>query len=87
MIWKSNRLCIAVAATLFCATSALAQENNGTPEQRAACMSDAFRLCSSYIPDATMIESCLRQNKSALSNACRSVFEQGTGPVAGRNRD
>jgi hypothetical protein len=76
MIWESNRLLIAAAATLLCATSAVPQENQGTPEQRAACTSDAFRLCSSYIPDATKVETCLRQNKSSLSNACRSVFDQ-----------
>jgi hypothetical protein len=83
MISKSNRLLIAAAATCLCATSAFAQENYG----RAACTSDAFKLCSSNIPDATKVESCLRQNKSGLSNACRSVFEQGTGPVASKSRD
>ena len=87
MISKFNRLLIAVAAAFLCATSAFAQENQGTPELRAACTSDAFRHCSSYIPDATKVETCLRQNKSGLSNACRPVFEQGTGPVASKSRD
>ena len=87
MISKSNRLSVVAATTFLCATSAFAQENHGTPEQRAACTSDAFRLCSSYIPDATKVETCLRQNKSDLSNACRSVFEQGAGPVASKSRD
>ncbi len=84
MISKTRRPCIAVVAALLCATSAFAQENRGSPEQRAACTSDAFRLCSSYIPDATKVEYCLRQNKSDLSGACRSVFEQSAGPVASR---
>jgi hypothetical protein len=87
MIWKSNCLSIAAAATFLCATSAFAQENYGAPEQRAACASDAFRLCSSYIPDATKVETCLRQNKSGLSNACRSIFEQRTSSVACKSRD
>jgi len=65
-------------------TSAFAQENHGTPEQRAACAPDAFRLCAGYIPDPTRVEYCLRQNKSDLSDACRSVFEQSAGPVASR---
>lgn len=86
MIWKSKCLLIAAAATCVCVTSAFPQENYGTPEQRAACASDAFKLCSSYIPDATKVESCLRQNKSGLSDACQSVFEQSTRPVASRNR-
>ena len=84
MISKTRRPCIAVVAALLCATPASAQENRGTPEQRAACAPDAFRLCAGYIPDPTRVEYCLRQNKSDLSDACRSVFEQSAGPVASR---
>ena len=84
MISKSNWLSIAAAATFLCATSAFAQDNRGTPEQRAACAPDAFRLCVGYIPDPTRVEHCLRQNKSDLSDACRSVFDQSAGPVASR---
>jgi hypothetical protein len=46
MISKSNCLSIAAAATFLCATNAFAQENHGTPEQRAACAPDAFMLCA-----------------------------------------
>ncbi len=84
MISKTRRPCIAVVAALLCATTASAQENHGTPEQRAACAPDAFRLCAGYITDPTRVEHCLRQNKSDLSDACRSVFEQSAGPVASR---
>ena len=73
---------IEVLALLLCATTASAQDNRGTPEQRAACAPDAFRLCGSYIPDPARVEQCLRQNRSDLSDACRSVFEQSAGPVA-----
>ena len=66
---------------LFANGTVFAQENRGTPEQRAACAPDAFRLCASYIPDATNVEACLRQRKSDLSGACRAVFEQAA-PVA-----
>jgi hypothetical protein len=86
MISKSNCLSFVAAATLLCATTASAQENRGTPEQRAACAPDAFRLCAGYIPDPTGVERCLRQNKSDLSDACRSVFDQGAGPVASRSK-
>ncbi len=67
---------IVLTAACICNTVALAQENRGTPEQRAACTPDAFRLCSDYIPDASKVESCLRHRKLDLSSACRSVFEQ-----------
>ena len=41
---------IAVLAVLLCVTAASAQDNRGTPEQRAACAPDAFRLCAGYFP-------------------------------------
>ncbi len=84
MISKFDGRSIAVLAVLFCATAAFAQENRGTPEQGAACAPDAFRFCSTYIPDPTGVEQCLRQNKSGLSEACRTVFEQSADPVTGR---
>jgi hypothetical protein len=79
MISKLRHSSIEVLTALLCATAASAQENRGTPEQRVACAPDAFRLCSSYIPDPARVEDCLRQNAAALNEACRSVFEQGTG--------
>ncbi len=86
MISKTRRPCIAALAMMLCATTASAQENRGTPEQRAACTPDAFRLCSSFIPDPASVEQCLRQNKSDLSDACRSVFEQSASPVVSRSK-
>jgi hypothetical protein len=82
MISKTTRPCIEVLAALLCATTASAQDNRGTPEQRAACTPDALRLCGSYIPDPTRVDQCLRQKISGLSGACRSVFEPCTGAVA-----
>jgi hypothetical protein len=81
MISKTRRP-IRALVVLLCATTASAQENRGTPEQRAACAPDAFRLCVGYIPNPASVEQCLRQNESDLSDACRSVFEQSAGPVA-----
>src|SRR6476620_9809703 len=77
------RLPIQALAVLLCATTASAQENRGTPEQRAACAPDAFR--SALVPDPTSVEQCLRRNESSLSDACRLVFEQSAGPVASRS--
>lgn len=62
--------------------AAFAQEDRGTPEQRAACAPDAFRLCISYIPDPIQVESCLRQRKADLSEACRLVFDHGSSTAA-----
>ena len=79
MISKTARPCTAMVAALLYATTVSAQENRGTAEQRVACAPDAFRLCRNYIPHPAMVESCLRQKKSDLSDACRSVFEQSAG--------
>ena len=79
------RLPIQALVVLLCATPAFAQENRGTPAQRAACAPDAFRLCVGYIPYPASVEQCLRQNEFSLSDACRSVFEQSAGPEATRS--
>ena len=76
-------LVVALAA-LFGNGAALAQENRGTPEQRAACAPDAFRLCVSYIPDATNVEACLRQRTADLSAACRDVFDHAAAATSAR---
>ena len=75
-----------LASVLLSSTLGVAQDYRGTAEQRASCMPDAFRLCASYIPDASRVEMCLRQQKSELSQACRSVFEHDDGSVASRIR-
>jgi len=51
---------VVMLAALFGNGTAIAQENRGTAEQRAACAPD---------------EACLRQRKSDLSDACRAVFD------------
>jgi len=62
--------------TLFASGAANAR---GTPEQRRACTPDAYRLCAGEIPNVRAITACLRRNRANLSDACRSVFDQGGG--------
>lgn len=38
---------------------------------QSACVDDAFRLCSAYIPNQSRVKSCLTRNKSKVSVACR----------------
>ena len=86
MIYRTGRAFIKVLVVLLCATTASAQENHGTPEQRAACAPDAFRFCSSYIPDPARVENCLRQRMADLSESCRSVFQQGAEEAMSESR-
>jgi hypothetical protein len=65
----------AVLATLLASSSAgFAQ---GTSEQRAACMGDAFRLCSAEIPNVGKITACMKSNYSKLSPRCQAQFAKG----------
>jgi hypothetical protein len=45
-----------------------------TPEEEQACSGDAFRLCSSEIPDVDRVTVCMVRNKSQLSPGCRAFF-------------
>jgi hypothetical protein len=66
---------LTMAAMLVTGSSALAQENRGTEEQRIACTPDVLRLCSWEIPNVDRIVACLRREKSQLSAGCRQVLK------------
>jgi hypothetical protein len=48
--------------------------SQGTLEQRIACTPDVLRLCSTFIPSADEITTCLREKSAELSDACRTAF-------------
>ncbi|WP_246741654.1 hypothetical protein [Bradyrhizobium aeschynomenes] len=45
-----------------------------TAEQEQACTSDAFRLCSSDIPNVDRVTACMVRRKAELSPPCRAQF-------------
>ena len=45
-----------------------------TAEQEQACTGDAFRLCSSEIPNVDRVTACMVAKKSQLSPPCRAQF-------------
>lgn len=55
-----------------------------TPEQEQACTGDAFRLCSSDIPDVSRVTACMVRNKSQLSPACGAHFRPDPEEAAAR---
>ncbi|MGY2052092.1 hypothetical protein [Methylobacterium sp. JK268] len=67
---------VAVVALLLTGPPAFAQ---GTAQQRAACTSDAWRLCASAIPNVGAITACLRRESANLSPACRTVMNEAQG--------
>ena len=55
-----------------------------TQEEQAACQPDAFRLCSSEIPDVDRVTACMVAKKSQLSPQCRAFFRSDPEPSAAR---
>lgn len=49
-------------------------QTQGTPDERAACAPDVFRLCRADVPNVQKITDCMERQKELLSTACRLVF-------------
>ena len=45
-------------------------------EAQQMCTGDAFRLCSSEIPNIPKITACMFKNRSSLSAGCRTVMDR-----------
>ena len=45
-------------------------------EAQQMCTGDAFRLCSSEIPNVPKITACMMKNRSSLSAGCRTVMDR-----------
>jgi hypothetical protein len=56
-----------------------------TMDEQQACSGDAFRLCSSEIPDVDRITACMVQNRDQLSPACRAFFKNSETDAARRD--
>jgi hypothetical protein len=57
-----------------------------TAEAQQMCTGDAFRLCSSEIPNVPRITACMMKHRADLSPGCRAVMDKdlakGSGKVA-----
>ena len=67
---------VAIVAAL--SGPAMAQ-SGPTPQEQAACRSDAMKLCASFVGRPPEMNACLRSNKDKLSEACRKVVESRGG--------
>jgi hypothetical protein len=45
-------------------------------EAQQMCTGDAFRLCSSEIPDIPKITACMYKHRAQLSTGCRTVMDR-----------
>ncbi len=65
-------LAIAVSFSALSATSSFAFSS----EAQAMCTNDAFRLCSSEIPNVSKITTCMLKHRAELSAGCRTVMNR-----------
>ena len=45
-------------------------------EAQQMCTGDAFRLCSSAIPDVSAVTACMLKKRASLSVGCRTVMDK-----------
>jgi hypothetical protein len=65
-------LAVAVAFSALASTSSFAF----SPEAQQMCTGDAFRLCSSDIPNVPAITACMMKKRAQLSTGCRTVMDR-----------
>jgi hypothetical protein len=65
-------LAVAAAFPSLSSTSSFAF----SAEAQQMCTSDAFRLCSSEIPNIPKITACMIKHRSDLSTGCRAVMDR-----------
>ena len=68
-------LAATVSLSTLSATSSLAY----TLEEQQMCTGDAFRLCSSEIPNIAKITACMVKHRAQLSSPCRAVMDREKG--------
>ncbi|MGJ4880292.1 hypothetical protein [Bradyrhizobium sp. HKCCYLRH1065] len=56
-------------------------------EAQQMCTGDAFRLCSSEIPNIPAITACMIKNRSSLSSGCRVVLDREMSKRSGKVAD
>ena len=66
-------LAFAVSLSALSSTSSFAF----SAEAQQMCTGDAFRLCSSEIPNIPKITACMVKHRAELSAGCRTVMDKG----------
>jgi hypothetical protein len=67
-------LALTIAASLAAMTST--QSFAYSAEAQQQCTGDAFRLCSSEIPNIPKITACMIKQRANLSSGCRTVLDR-----------
>jgi hypothetical protein len=71
---RNAGLALAFAASISAVTSTSSFAFSA--EAQSMCTSDAFRLCSSEIPNIPAITACMISKRTSLSSGCRTVLDR-----------
>jgi hypothetical protein len=79
--FKSTIRKVSLALALVASFSALCSRASFafSAEAQQMCTGDAFRLCSSEIPDIPRITACMIKQRVSLSSGCRAVLDRDQG--------
>ena len=75
-------LALAFAASFSAVSSTASFAFSSEAQQQ--CTGDAFRLCSSEIPNIPKITACMMKHKSDLSAGCRTVMDKELSQKSGK---
>ena len=79
-----RKLSVALAfAALFSAISSTSSFAFSA-EAQSMCTGDAFRLCSSEIPNISKITACMMKQRASLSSGCRTVMDRDLAAHSGK---
>jgi hypothetical protein len=71
---RQTSLAAAFAVTFLALSSSASFAFSAEAQQM--CTGDAFRLCSSEIPNIPAITACMYKHKAELSTGCRTVMDR-----------
>ena len=77
-------LMLAIAFTVSAVSSSPSSAFSVTPEGKALCTGDAYRLCSAEIPNLSKITSCMLAKKAQLSAPCRAYIDRQIAARSGK---
>jgi hypothetical protein len=77
---------VSLALVLAASFSAVASTSSFafSAEAQQMCTGDAFRLCSSEIPNVSKITACMMKQRASLSSGCRAVMDRDLAAQSGK---
>jgi hypothetical protein len=80
----ARKIGLALALTASFAAASSTASFAFSSEAQQQCTGDAFRLCSSEIPNIPKITACMIKHRSDLSAGCRTVMDRELSQKSGK---